>query len=178
MARPEKELTVAKLAEQIRQAGSLLLTDYRGLTVRQMAQLRRVLRSRGTRYRVIKNTLFRRALEACGRAELSPLAEGPTAVALISGEPPAVIKELLAYSKTANDLPVVKGGLVEGRLLSAAEVIALASLPSREQLLALLVSLLQAPLANVVATLQAAPARLAALLHALAEKKAAESAPA
>ena len=175
MARPEKEAAVAELADQIRQAAGLLLTDYRGLTVRQMASLRQALRPLGVRYKVVKKSLFRRALEASGQAELCSLAEGPLAVAFISGEPPAVAKELLAFSKTANNLPAVKGGLVEGRLLPAADIIVLASLPSREQLLAGLVGLLQSPLANLAALLQAAPARLASLLLAVAEKKATES---
>ena len=178
MARPEKEALIKELLEEVQQAAGLLLTDYRGLTVKQMSRLRQALRPQGASYRVVKNTLFRRALEACGQSDLGVLVEGPTAVAFLSGEPSAVVKELLAFAKASGDRPSLKGGLVEGRVLPSAEVAALATLPPREQLLAALLGLLQAPLANLVATLRAGPARLASLLQALAEKKAEAGAPA
>jgi large subunit ribosomal protein L10 len=178
MRKAEKEAKVAELGEEVRGASGLLLTEYRGLTVRQMAGLRQALRPRGASFRVVKNSLFRRALEACEQQELAARLEGPIAVAFISGEAAPVVKEILDYSKGAQDLPVLRAGLVEGRLLSQGELLVLASLPSREHLLASLAGLLQAPLANLVATLQAGPARLVCLLEALAERKAAESAPA
>ncbi len=136
---------VERLKERLRETKSLILTDYRGLTVGEITELRRVLREVSAEYRVVKNSLTQLAAHELGIQELEPYLEGPTAVAFASGDPVATAKMLTAFSKKVPVLQV-KAGLVEGRILPREEVLAMAELPPREVMVARLMGLMVAPL--------------------------------
>lgn len=136
---------VERLKDRFRQAKSLILTDYRGLTVAQITELRRALRESAAEYRVIKNSLTQRAVHELGIQDLDRYLEGPTAVAFTAGDLVAAAKTLTAFSKRAPVLQV-KAGLVDGRVLPREDVLAIAELPPREVMLARLMGLMVAPL--------------------------------
>lgn len=170
LTRTQKEQQVAELREKLGRATSVILADYRGVRVQQVNELRRRLRtgSNGAdyEYRVTKNTLLRRAVAGSevGQA-LTPHFEGPTAVALAFGDPIALAKILVDFSKQ-HEVFEIKGGLLEGRPVDAGEIATLATLPSLEELRARLVGLVQAP-AQKLATLIATPgAQLARVVEA------------
>jgi large subunit ribosomal protein L10 len=155
----DKERIVAELADELGSAETLLVADYRGLTNKQLEALRDQLIPLGARFRIVKNTLTRRAAEQAGADALLVLLEGPTAIAFIesSGDPAAVAKALAATAKETNVL-VLRGGILEGKQLSAAEVEQLATLPSTDVLRAQLVGAIVAPL-NALLGLVSAPLR-------------------
>ena len=150
--RVEREQTVAALLEALRSAPSAVLTDYRGLTVADLTELRRQLREGQVEFRVVKNTLARRATQAVGLTGLHPLLEGPTAIAFGRGDPLAPSRLL---SRAARALPhlQIKGGVLEGKVVSREQVLALAALPPRPVLVARLVGVLQAPLTRLARAL-------------------------
>ncbi len=152
-----------------------LLTDYRGLTVKDLGELRASLRGSSTEYRVLKNTLTSIAVRQAGYADLIPLLQGPTAVAFIHGDPVQVAKDLADFARTHPAL-VVKGGVLDGKVLDADEVRRLATLESREVLLTRLAWLLQASLQQT-ATLLAAPLRQVATMTSALRDQQASSAP-
>jgi large subunit ribosomal protein L10 len=152
-----------------------LLTDYRGLTVKDLGELRASLRGSSTEYRVLKNTLTSIAVRQAGYADLIPLLQGPTAVAFIHGDPVQVAKDLAEFARTHPAL-VVKGGVLDGKVLDADEVRRLATLESREVLLTRLAWLLQASLQQT-ATLLAAPLRQVATMTSALRDQQAPSAP-
>ncbi len=162
-------------AVRTRLAGSsaTLVTEYRGLTVAEMATLRRALRAVGGDYKVFKNTLVRRAIEGGDFAELAALLEGPTAIAFVSGDVSAVAKALRDFARGAPAL-VLKGGVIEGALLDARQLSAIADLPSREVLLSQLAGVLAAPMRQMATLLQALPQNLAYGLAALLEQRGGE----
>jgi large subunit ribosomal protein L10 len=160
---------VAELKEQIDGSAALLLTEYRGLTVSEITELRRSLRDGGARFAIIKNTLMRRALEQTDAAELGSLFEGPSAVAFVQEDPVAAAKSVTAAAKKFPAL-VLKGGYVEGRVLSADDAKALADLESREVMLSKLAGLMKGEMSRAAATFQAAQARFLSLLEAFKEK--------
>lgn len=174
MPNPKKEKVVADLAEALRNASSALLTDYRGLTVAQISELRRRLREANAEYHVVKNTLFMRALKEVGYD--IGLLEGPTAVAFAHNDPVAPAKVLLEFMRE-NKVPVPKGGIVEGKVVSAEQVEALSKIPPREVLLAQAVAGIQAPITGLVSCLQGVISNFVLTLQAVADKKA-QSAPA
>jgi large subunit ribosomal protein L10 len=143
---------VEELKEKFRKSKNFILTDYRGLTVAEITELRRMLRGVSTEYRVVKNSLTQIAAHELGVEELGPYLEGPTAVAFTSGDPVAIAKLLAAFTKKAPVLQV-KAGLVEGRVLPREEILAMAELPPREVLLARLMGLMVAPLRGLVGVL-------------------------
>ncbi len=155
--RREKEQAVAMLAEELRRAAACVVVDYRGLRVAEEGELRRQMREAGVSYRVVKNTLMELAARDAGVDGLEETLRGPTAVAISRSDPAAAARLLAQF---ARDHPALqfKGGVVEGRVVGAAEVRALAELPSREVLLAQVAGGLAAPLALVAAVL-AAPLR-------------------
>jgi large subunit ribosomal protein L10 len=169
--RPDKAQAVAELAEQFRSAAATVLTEYRGLTMAQMAELRRSL-GRETTYMVAKNTLTKRAAGDAGLDGLDELLVGPTALAFVHGDPVLAAKGLRDFAK-GNPLLVVKGGVVEGRTLSAAEVTRLAELESREVLLAKLAGAMKGNLTKAAVLFQAPLVQVARLAQALADKQAA-----
>ena len=160
---------VAELKEQIDGSTALLLTEYRGLTVSEITELRKSLRDGGARFAVIKNTLMRRALEQTDAAGLGSLFDGPSAVAFVQEDPVAAAKSVTAAAKKFPAL-VLKGGFVEGRVLSADEAKALADLESREVMLSKLAGLMKSEMSRTAATFQAAQARFLSLLEALKAK--------
>ena len=171
MQKHEKEQVVAELTERLRTAETLIVADYRGLTNAEIDGLRTKLIEHGARFAVVKNTLTRRAAEAAGADALLALLEGPSAIAFVEsgGDPVAVAK---ALGDTARDTKVlaIRGGVLEGAAMSAAEVESLAKLPPADVLRAQLVSAIVSPLTTVV-MLIAAPLRdLVGLIDARIEQ--------
>ena len=134
MARPDKAAAVAELTDRFRESTAAVLTEYRGLSVKQLETLRTTLRGTAS-YSVVKNTLTTIAAKEAGVAGLDDQLSGPTAIAFVSGDPVEAAKGLRDFAK-ANPALVIKGGVLSGRALSAAEVSKLADLESREVLLA------------------------------------------
>lgn len=168
--RPEKVAVIDEVRERLDGAAASVVTEYRGLTVGELAQLRRSLTAVGGDYKVFKNTLVRRAIDGSTHAPLQDLLTGPTAIAFVHGDVSAVAKALRDFSRTNAHL-VVKGGLLDGTLLSPAQLGALADLPSREVLLARLAGAIQAPLAQFAGLVQALPRNLAYGLKALVDQR-------
>lgn len=150
----EKGLVVSEIKEKLGQASGVVLADYRGLTVAQVTQLRTQMRQAGVEYRVMKNTLVRRAAAELGVEGLDPYLKGPTAIAF-GADPVAPAKVLTEFAK-ANKLKKfqIKAGVLEGKVIGPEGVKALADLPSREVLLTMVVRGMQAPLVGMVNVLQ------------------------
>jgi len=177
--RLDKPRAVAELSEQFRGSSATLLTEYRGLTVAQITELRRSLGT-GTTYEVAKNTLAKRAAAEAGINGLDALFSGPTALAFVSGDPVEAAKGLREFAKT-HPLLVIKGGVFEGRAISAAEVGKIADLDSREVLLSKLAGAMKANLSKAAGLFQAPlskAARTVAALQDKLEKEAGGAAPA
>ncbi|MCL9797384.1 50S ribosomal protein L10, partial [Frankia sp. AgKG'84/4] len=173
MATPEKAAAVAEIAEDFRSSTAAVLTEYRGLSVSQLTELRRTLGA-GARYAVVKNTLTKIAAEQAGVTGLDDLFVGPTAVAFVSGDPVEAAKGLRDFAK-ANPALVVKGGIVEGKAMSADEIRKLADLESREILLAKLAGAMKGSLAGAVGLFAAPLSQVARLAEALREQRASEA---
>jgi large subunit ribosomal protein L10 len=150
-----------------------LLTEYRGLKVAELGELRASLRGSSTEYRVLKNTLTSIAVREAGYEDLVALLQGPTAVAFVHGDPVQAAKDLAEFARTHPSL-VVKGGVMDGKVLGAAEVRQLATLESREVLLARLAGLLQASAQQAVNLLAAPLRQVATMTAALRDQKAEE----
>ncbi|MCM3886963.1 50S ribosomal protein L10, partial [Frankia sp. R82] len=170
MAKAEKTAAVAEIAEDFRSSTAAVLTEYRGLTVSQLTELRRAL-GEGTRYAVVKNTLTKIAANQAGVTGLDDLFVGPTAVAFVSGDPVEAAKGLRDFAK-ANPALIIKGGVVEGRPLTAEELRKLADLESREVLLAKLAGAMKGSLAGAVGLFAAPLSQVARLAEALREQRA------
>ncbi len=168
--RAEKVAVVTEVKERLDRADAALLTEYRGLNVAAIAELRRSLRAAGGEYKIYKNTLARLGAHSAGIDTLDELLVGPTAIAFVEGDAAAVAKALRDYARV-NPALVVKGGLLGERVLTANEVTALADLPSREVLLAQLAGALQAPLAQFASLLAALPRNFAYGLKALLDQQ-------
>ena len=166
----QKAEQVELLSEKLKKAKVAVLTDYRGLTVSQIQELRGKLRSGDVEYRVVKNTLARRAAEAAGVPALQSELEGPVAIAFGYDDlslPSKLINEFVRSTRLKLD---VKGGLVEGRVFSPEQVKQLADLPSRETLLAQLLGSLQSPVAQLVGIMQTPVQQLLGVLDAYKSK--------
>ena len=172
MAKADKATAVADIAEQFKDATAALVTEYRGLTVANLADLRRSLGESAT-YSVAKNTLVRRAASEAGVDGLDELFVGPTAIAFVTGEPVDAAKALKKFAKDHKAL-VIKGGYMDGRPLTVAEVNQLADLESREVLLAKLAGAMKANLSKAAALFAAPASQVARLAQALADKRAEE----
>jgi large subunit ribosomal protein L10 len=168
--RPEKVAVVAEVTEKLSNAQAVLLTEYRGMTVSQLASLRRALRPAGAEYKVYKNTLVRRAAADAGYAGLDEQLVGPTAITFVTGDVAAAAKALRDFGRT-NPLLVIKGGALGTKLVTTSDVQALADLPSRDVLLAQLAGAFQAPMAKMAGLLQALPRNFAYGLKALIDQK-------
>lgn len=171
MARPDKAAAVAELVEEFQESAGAVLTEYRGLTVKQLQELRRAL-GENANYAVVKNTLTQIAAREAGVEGFDDLLTGPTAVAFIKGDVVDAAKGLRDFAK-ANPSLVVKGGLYEGKTLDPAEIAKLADLESREVLLGKLAGAMLASLSQAVYLLNAPlsqAARLAGALQAKAEQ--------
>jgi large subunit ribosomal protein L10 len=169
--RTDKERIVEELAAELGSAETLLVADYRGLTNKQLEALRDQLLPHGARLRIVKNTLTRRAAEQAGADALLVMLEGPTAIAFIeaSGDPAAVAKALAATAKETKVL-TLRGGILEGKTLSGAEVDRLATLPSMDVLRAQLVGAVVAPLTQLLALVSAPLRDLHGLIQARIEQ--------
>jgi len=171
MARPDKAAAVAELAEEFRSSHGVVLTEYRGLTVKQLQDLRRSLGANAN-YAVVKNTLAKLAAKDAGIDGFDDLLTGPTAIAFINGDVVEAAKGLRDFAK-ANPTLVIKGGVLDGKPLDAAEVAKLADLESREVLMGKLAGAMLASLSQAVYLLNAPiaqAARLAGALQAKAEQ--------
>ena len=168
MARADKAADVAELAEHFRSSTATVLTEYRGLTVAQLKTLRRSLGDTAN-YAVVKNTLTKIAAKDAGVEGLDDLLAGPSAIAFIKGDPVEAAKGLRDFAK-ANPLLVIKGGYMDGKTLSAAEISKLADLESREVLLAKLAGAMKASLSQAAALFQAPLAQAARTIEALRVK--------
>jgi large subunit ribosomal protein L10 len=168
--RAEKVAVVDEVRAKLDASDAVFITEYRGLSVGQLANLRRQLRPAGGEFKVYKNTLARFAAEASGAGVLSDLLVGPAAITFVQGDIAAVAKVLRDASKTL-PLLVLKGGAIGTKGLAAADVEALAELPSREVLLAQFAGALQAPLVKTAGLLQALPRNLAYGLKALIDQR-------
>jgi large subunit ribosomal protein L10 len=151
MLRSEKERVVEQLAERLRSTETLMVADYRGLTMPEIDELRTRLLEAGARFTVVKNTLTKRAAEEAGTTEVLELIDGPTAIAFLEadGDPVAVAKVLNEVAR-AKDVLVIRGGMLEGTVVGDAEIKRLATLPPAEVLRAQLASAVFAPLTTVV----------------------------
>jgi large subunit ribosomal protein L10 len=176
--RPEKVAVVDEVRERLSSASATILTEYRGLTVKDIATLRRALRDAGGEYKIYKNTLVRFAVQELGLTDLEGLLTGPTAIAFVENDAAAVAKALRDFGRTNPHL-VVKGGLLGGNVLTPADATALAELPSRDVLLARIAGGLAAPMQKFAGLLQALPRNMAYGLKALIDQKVAagEAAP-
>ena len=170
--RSEKEAVVAELKGKLQAASAVIVTEYRGLTVTEIARLRTQLRDVGAEYRVYKNTLARFAVREAGIEGLAEVLTGPTAIAFVSDDVAAVAKAIKEFSKS-NPLLVIRGGSVADKVISAKDVEVLADLPSREVMLSQFAGMLQAPLVKTAGLLQALPRNMAYGLKALVDQKSA-----
>ena len=148
-----KKEEVSKLAEKMKEAKLILLTDYRGINVEDVTSLRTELRNINAEYKVIKNNITRRALEECGISGLDEVLEGPTAVIMTNEDYLEPTKAIYKFSKD-NDFYKIKGGVVEGKVLTAEEIITLAKLPSRQELLSMLAGSLLANISKLAVALE------------------------
>ncbi|MCF6139485.1 50S ribosomal protein L10 [Pseudalkalibacillus berkeleyi] len=143
----QKKQIVSTIADQLKNSKTTILVDYRGLDVSEVTELRKQLREAGVTFKVYKNTMTRRAAEEAGLSELNETLVGPTAIAFSEDEVVAPAKILNNFSKEHEAL-VIKAGVVEGQITSVENIKALAELPSRDGLLSMLLSVLQAPMRN------------------------------
>ncbi|MHB1517758.1 MAG: 50S ribosomal protein L10 [Acidimicrobiales bacterium] len=167
--RREKVAVVDEVRHRLQASDAAVLTEYRGLTVAELAELRRALAGAGGDYKIYKNTLVRLAVADGPAAALQDLLTGPTAITFVHGDLSAVAKALRDFSRGNTNL-VVKGGMVNAGLLSADDMTLLAELPARETLLAQLAGALAAPLTGLAGLMQALPQNLAYGLRALVEQ--------
>lgn len=166
--RADKVAVVDEVKKHFEESDAAILTEYRGLTVSELAELRTSLRGSNTEYKVYKNTLIRKAL-GDSQEEFSALLEGPTAVAFIRGDAVGAAKALSDFAKT-NKLLVLKGGLLDDKFLDAKQTEQLAKIPPREVLLAQLAGAMQAPMSQFAGLLSAVPRDFANGLKALIDK--------
>jgi large subunit ribosomal protein L10 len=168
--RPEKVATVDEIRDKLTASTAALLTEYRGLSVHELAALRAGLRPSGAQYKVYKNTLARRAAVEAGQAGLVDLLVGPTGITFVTGDPVEAARALREFAKTSPEF-AVKGGLLGQRVLSAADVNALADIEPREVLLAKVAGAMQAPMVKAAGLFQAFTRNMAYGIKALIDQR-------
>ena len=168
--RPEKVETVDEVKARVETTSTAVVTEYRGLTVTEIQQLRKQLRGLGADYKVFKNSLVRRAITGTPVEPMTEFLVGPTAIAFVDGDVSAVAKALKDFAKESPKL-VIKGGVLDGKALSLSDLVALADLPSRDVLLAQLAGLIASPLRTMAGLIKAVPQNFAYGLSALIDSK-------
>jgi large subunit ribosomal protein L10 len=170
MPTPRKVAMLAATKDRMQRASIAISADYRGLTVAQLTELRRALRPANVEVNIVKNTLALRAATGAGRPEMAELLTGPTALAIGFGDPIAPVKLLTEHLRARRLQLTIHGGWLEGKVLSRAELESIATLPSREQLVADVVGKLQSPLYNFAGLLQSTIRNFAGLVDARANQ--------
>jgi large subunit ribosomal protein L10 len=168
--RPEKVAVVDEVTAKLNSAQAAIISEYRGMSVGQLATLRRQLRNSGGEYKVYKNTLARFGAHNAGLDDLAELLVGPSAITFVSGDAAGVAKALKDAAKT-NPFLIIKGGSIAGKTMSAKDIEALADLPSRDVLLSMLAGAFKAPLVKTAGLLQALPRNFAYGLKALIDQR-------
>ena len=169
--RPEKQAIAREIKEQLGNATFAILTDFTRMDTTKTAALRRKLRETGARFQVVPNRLFRAVAQEAGYAGLDSALKGPTALVFGAGDVAATAKALREFIKANNKIPVVKLGHLDGAVLSAADVEALATLPSKKVMQGMLVGTIAAPMSNLVGVMSQKLASLVYVLKAAADKK-------
>ncbi|MGD8564456.1 MAG: 50S ribosomal protein L10 [Desulfarculaceae bacterium] len=175
MKRSEKEAVVAQVADRISRAQAVVLTDFTGLKVEEITELRRQIKEAGQEYTVVKNRLFKRAIEGTEAAALAEMLVGPNGFGFSYNDPVALAKVLADFAKDKPALEV-KGGILEGKIISPQEITALAKLPAREVLLSMMLGAMNGVPRNLVSVLAAVVRSLLNVLKAVEDQKAAEAA--
>ncbi|MDY6826462.1 MAG: 50S ribosomal protein L10 [Bacillota bacterium] len=170
LSKKAKEKMLEEITEELKQSELVIVTDYRGLNVKTINELRGKLRQEQCRYRVTKNTMNRLACRTAGVEELEGFFEGPTAIAYSSEDPVAVAKVFNDYTKQ-NDALLIKGGMLSGKLLDPNEIKALGEIPPREILLAKVVGGFQAPISGLVGVLHGTLRQLVYTVDAVRQQK-------
>ncbi|MGD0845247.1 MAG: 50S ribosomal protein L10 [Geobacteraceae bacterium] len=171
MNKESKQQVVAELHEKLQRAKAVFLADFRGMNVGKATDLRNELRKASVEYRVVKNTLLDLASRETDKESLSPHYIGPTAIAFSYDDPVAAAKVLSRFAKEQQATFKLKAGILSGKVISVADIQALADLPSREVLIAKLLGTMQAPMANFVGVLAAVPASFVRVLGAIKAQK-------
>jgi len=167
--RPKKVAEVDEVRRHLQNSSAAILTEYRGMRVKHLQQLRRALAPTGAQYKIYKNTLVKIAADSVGLADLEPLLHGPTAIAFVTGDAVEAAKALREFAKGNQNL-VVKGGVLGTKVFDAAQATALADMPPKKQVLAEIAGLLEAPLANIASLLEAPVRDIAYAIAALEDK--------
>jgi len=173
MARPEKVKQVEELAEIFNNARGVVLNDFTGLNVEKISELRRLCEKAGVEFRVVKNTLAKRSIKGTPAEDLEQYFDGPTALAS-SRESENISAKILVKFAEEHELPRLKAGVVEGKVIDATHVLALAKLPSKEELMSKLLGGIMSPGNRLVSVLQGSLRNLLYALNAIVEKKQAE----
>lgn len=171
MNREEKQQAVTQLSDTLKDVSLVVATDYRGLTVEEITRLRNELRSVSSEYKVVKNTLLKRATEGTPIEPLHEHLTGPTAILVSPEDPVGPVKVLVKYLKDYSALSI-KGGVLEGKALSADETKELSTLPGRQELLSKVLSLCVSPHVGLLNTLNGIAQKFVRVLHAIEQKKA------
>ena len=171
MNKQNKQQVVTEMHEKLAKAKAVFLADFRGMTVEKATTLRNDLRGAEVEYKVVKNTLLELASAETEAAMLAPHFKGPTAVALTYSDPVAAAKVLAKYAKDQTAAFVLKGGVLSGKTITAADIQALSELPSREVLIAKMLGSMNAPATNFVGVLAAIPGSFVRALDAIRQQK-------
>lgn len=174
-SKAKKSDTLESVRKILKSNQNLVVTEYRGLNVAKMTELRSSLRKNGITYKVLKNTLIRKALHEAGIEKLDKQLSGPVGIGFLSQDVSTSVKSILNFAK-ANELFVIKAGLIDGQAVTAEGLKAIAALPSREVLLAQLLGTIQAPLRGLMTVMRGNTQKLVYTLHALEEQRAKQAA--
>ncbi|MBI2767304.1 MAG: 50S ribosomal protein L10 [Chloroflexi bacterium] len=170
MPTPRKVAMLAEIQDRMARSTIAISADYRGLTVAQLTDLRRALRPANVEVKIVKNTLAAMAATNAGRPEMSEIVQGPTALAFGMGDPVQPVKLLTEHLRARRLALTIHGGWLEGKVLDRAELESIATLPSREQLVADVIGKLQSPLYNLAGLLQASMRNFAGLIESRANQ--------